>query len=81
VQLGSVDLSKLSSLGDKFVGLVKEAVGALTGNDSLQEAGEAQQEKASERLRALRAEVKAEGKDAKADALEKRQKAAQTAKG
>jgi uncharacterized protein YjbJ (UPF0337 family) len=81
VRLGSIDISKLRSLGDKAVGLSKEALGAVTGNDALQEAGEAQQEKASERLRAMRAEVKAEQKDAKAEVLEKRQKAAQAAKG
>jgi uncharacterized protein YjbJ (UPF0337 family) len=80
VQLGSIDLSQLRGLGDKVVGLAKEAFGAITGNDALHKAGEAQQEKATERLRALRAEVKAEAKDAKADALEQRQKAAQGAK-
>jgi uncharacterized protein YjbJ (UPF0337 family) len=80
VQLGSVDLTKLRSLGDKAVGLSKEAFGTLTGNDALQEAGEAQQEKATEALRALRAEVKAEAKDAKAEALEQRQRAAQRTK-
>ena len=80
MRLGSIDISKLRSIGDKAVGLSKEAFGAVTGNESLQEAGEAQQEKASERLRAMRAEVKAEQKDAKADVLQKRQKAAQAAK-
>ena len=81
MRLGSIDLSKLRSLGDKAAGLSTELVGAVTGNDALQDAGQAQQDKASERLRAMRAEVKAEEKDAKADALEKRQKAAQAAKG
>jgi uncharacterized protein YjbJ (UPF0337 family) len=76
VQLGTVDVNKLKSIGDKAVGLSKELVGTITGNERLQEAGEAQQEKAAETLRALRAEAKAAAKEAKADVLEQRQKAA-----
>ncbi len=77
MKLGSVDVNKLKSIGDKAVGLSKELAGTLTGNDRLQEAGEAQQEKATEMLRAMRAEAKATGKDAKAEAFEQRQKAAE----
>jgi uncharacterized protein YjbJ (UPF0337 family) len=80
VQLGTIDVNKLRGIGDKAVGLSKELIGAVTGNDALQEAGEAQQEKAAERLRALRSEVKAEAKEAKADVLEQRQRAAADAK-
>ena len=80
MQLGSIDFNKLRGIGDKAVGLSKELFGAVTGNEALQEAGEAQQDKATERLRALRAEVKAEAKDAKADVLEQRQRAAASAK-
>lgn len=81
MQLGSIDLNKLRGVGDKAVGLSKELVGTLTGNDRMQKAGEAQQERATEELRALRAEVKAEQKDTKAKVLEQRQKAAANAKG
>lgn len=81
MKLGTVDINKLRSIGDKAVGLSKELVGAVTGNDAMQEAGEAQQEKATERLKALRSEVKAEAKEAKADTLEQRQKLAANAKG
>ena len=81
VQLGSIDLNKLRGIGDKALGLGKELVGALLANERLQEAGEAQQERATEELRSLRAEAKAEAKDAKADLLERRQKAAASAKG
>ncbi len=81
MQLGSIDLNKLRGIGDKAVGLSKELLGTLTGNERLQDAGEAQQERATEELRALRAELKAEQKDAKADVLEQRQKAAASAKG
>ncbi len=80
MQLGSVDINKLRGLGDKAMGLSKELIGTVTGRESLQEAGEAQQEKATETLRALRAEMKAEAKDAKAELLEQRQKTAASAK-
>ncbi len=80
MQLGSVDINKLRSIGDKAMGLSKELIGSVTGRESLEEAGEAQQEMATERLRALRAEVKAEAKDAKAEVLEQRQKTAASAK-
>ncbi|HEV7886871.1 MAG TPA: CsbD family protein [Acidimicrobiales bacterium] len=80
MQIGKVDLNKLRGIGDKFVGLNKELVGALIGNDKLQQEGEAQQERASEELKGLRQEAKAQAKEAKAEALEQRQKAAQRAK-
>jgi uncharacterized protein YjbJ (UPF0337 family) len=75
-----VDVNKLKGIGDKAVGLGKELFGTVTGNERLQEAGEAQQEKATELLRSMRAEAKAQAKEAKADVLEQRQKAAQRAK-
>ncbi len=81
MKLGSIDLNKLRGIGDKAAGLTKEFIGTLSGNERLQEAGEAQQERATEELRALRAEVNAEQKDAKAEVLEQRQKAAANAKG
>ena len=80
MQIGSVDSNKLRGIGDKAVGLGKELVGTLTGNDAMQEAGEAQQEKATELLRSMRSEAKAEAKEAKAEVLEQRQQAAQRAK-
>lgn len=81
MQIGTVDLNKLRGLGDKVVGLVKELVGAIVDNDALQEAGQAQQERATEQLRALRAEAKADAKDAKAAGYEKTERLAQAAKG
>ncbi|MGQ0433749.1 MAG: CsbD family protein [Microthrixaceae bacterium] len=80
MRLGSIDVNKLRGISDKAVGLGKELVGTLTGNERLQDAGEAQQERATQELRTLRAEVKAEQKDAKAQMLEQRQKAAANAK-
>ena len=80
MRLGSIDVNKLRGLGNKAAGLSKELVGTVIGNDRMQEAGEAQQERATEELRALRAEVRAEQKDAKADVLEQRKRAAAKAK-
>jgi uncharacterized protein YjbJ (UPF0337 family) len=69
MQIGTVDLNKLRGIGDKFVGLARETTGVIMGNDRLQEAGEAQQEKATETLKALRKEAQAQSKESKADAL------------
>ncbi len=80
MQLASVDVNKLRSIGDKAVGLAKELAGSIAGNERLEEAGEAQQAKAAETLRALRAEAKASAKDAKAEAMRRRQTAAQRSK-
>jgi uncharacterized protein YjbJ (UPF0337 family) len=80
MQIKTVDLNKLRGLGDKFLGLNKELIGTVVGNERLEREGEAQQDRATEQLRALRKEVEAEQKEAKAEMLEKRQKAAQRAK-
>ena len=80
MQVGQLDLNKLRGVSDKALGLGKEFVGVLVGNDRLQEEGEAQQERASEQLKALRKELEAQRKEAKADLHEQRQKAAQRAK-
>lgn len=80
MQIRSVDLNKLRGLGDKATGLYKEFLGTLLGNERLTTAGESQQERATEQLRALRAEVKAEAKDAKAELFEQKQKAAERSK-
>jgi uncharacterized protein YjbJ (UPF0337 family) len=80
VQIGTIDVNKLKGIGDKAMGLSKELVGTITGNERMQEAGEAQQEKAAETLRALRSEAKAQAKESKAEMFEERQKAAQAAK-
>jgi uncharacterized protein YjbJ (UPF0337 family) len=80
MQLGTIDLNKLRGLADKGTGFGKELFGTLVGSDRLQQEGEAQQERATEELKALRAEFEAERKDAKAKALEQRQRLAQRAK-
>ena len=80
MQIGRIDVNKLRGVADKAIGLGKELLGVLTGNERLQDEGEAQQERASAELKALREELRAEKKDAKASAHEQRQKAAQRAK-
>jgi uncharacterized protein YjbJ (UPF0337 family) len=80
VQIGTIDLNKLRGVSDKGLGLAKEFLGVLTGNDRLQDEGEAQQERATAQLKALREELKAQKEDAKAGAMEKRERAAQRAK-
>lgn len=80
MQIGTIDLNKLRGVADKAIGLGKETVGTLIGNDRLAEAGEAQQERATEQLKALRKEAEAQKLEAKADAHEQRQKVAERAK-
>jgi uncharacterized protein YjbJ (UPF0337 family) len=80
MNVGSIDMTQLRGVADKGLGLAKEAVGTLLGNESLQREGEAQQERAAEELKALRKEAEAQAKEAKADTFEQSQKAAQRAK-
>jgi len=80
MRIGNLELDHLRGLGDKVVGLGKELAGTVIGNDGLQEAGEAQQARGTERLKALRKQARAQSKEAKADMFEQQQKAAQRAK-
>jgi uncharacterized protein YdaU (DUF1376 family) len=80
MQVGHIDLNKLRGVGDKSVGLTKEFLGVVINNDRLQQEGEAQQERATRELRALRKEAEAQANDAKAEAAERRERAAQRAK-
>ena len=80
MQIGHIDVTKLRGLSDKALGLGKELVGELTGNTHLQDEGQAQQERATAELKALRKELEAQKQDAKASAMEKREQAAQRAK-
>lgn len=76
MQVGPIDVNKLSGIGEKFIGLAKELMGTLIGNDNLEQAGQAQQDKGTERLAALRDEIDAARKEAEAEAHEQRQKVA-----
>ncbi|MCU1451603.1 MAG: hypothetical protein JWP02_3773 [Acidimicrobiales bacterium] len=80
MRIGNLELNHLRGLGDKFVGLGKEVTGTVIGNDSLQEAGEKQQARGTESLKALRKQAKAQAKETKAETFEQQEKAAQRAK-
>lgn len=58
-------------------GKAKEAVGAITGNDRLQEEGEAQQEKAEAQREVAKKEAQADAARAEAKEKEAEQRAAQ----
>ncbi len=77
MQFGNVDLNKLRGLSDKFLGFGKELLGTLIGNERLEQEGESQQARASEELRAMRREAKAQAEEAKAEVLDEEQRAAQ----
>ena len=78
--VGKIDMTQLRGVSDKGLGLVKELAGTLLGKESLQREGEAQQDRASEELKALRKQAEAQAKESKADSIEQKQKAAQRAK-
>jgi uncharacterized protein YjbJ (UPF0337 family) len=80
MQIGRIDLNKLRGLTDKGLGFGKEALGVVIGNERLQSEGQAQQDRATEELKALSKELEAQRKDAEAEVHETRQKAAQRAK-
>jgi len=80
MNVGKIDMTQLRGVSDKGLGLVKELAGTLLGNESLQREGEAQQDRASEELKAFRKQAEAQAKESKADSIEQKQKAAQRAK-
>ena len=59
MRIGNVELDHLRGFGDKVAGLTKEVVGTVVGNDRLAEAGEAQQARGSDSIKALRKQAKA----------------------
>jgi uncharacterized protein YjbJ (UPF0337 family) len=75
-----VEYKNAVGLADKFVGLGKELFGEVTDNKRLIEAGEAQQGKGTEKLKALRAQAKADAHESKARAHEAKQRTAERAK-
>ena len=80
MRIGTIKVDHVRGFADKLVGLNVEWVGTVINNDRLQEAGEAQQARGTENLKALRQEAKAEAKEAKARANEARQRTAQRAR-
>jgi uncharacterized protein YjbJ (UPF0337 family) len=80
MQIPRIDPTNVLGLADKIVGLGKEILGSVTGRDRLQKAGQVQQEKGTERLKAVRAEMEAKSHQAKAQAAGQAQKRAQNTK-
>jgi uncharacterized protein YjbJ (UPF0337 family) len=80
MQFRTIQPEQLRGILDKVFGLTKEIVGEVVGNARLQKEGEAQQAKGAEKLKALRKQFEAEAKEAKADVLEQKQRAAQRMK-
>ena len=80
MQIPRIDPTNVLGLADKVVGLGKEILGAVTGRERLQKAGQVQQDKGTERLKAVRAELEAKSHQAKARAAGQAQKRAQNTK-
>ncbi|MEP7020243.1 MAG: hypothetical protein ABI808_06300 [Pseudonocardiales bacterium] len=80
MQIPRIDPKNALGLFDKAVGLGKEIVGSVLNNDRLTKAGQVQQEKATERIKAMQAQLRAEGHQAKATAAGSAQRSAQKTK-
>jgi uncharacterized protein YjbJ (UPF0337 family) len=80
MRIPRVDPKDATGLIDKVVGLGKEITGEIFDQQRLIEAGEAQQAKGTEKLKAIREQAKADGHKAQAKAYESKQRAAQDAK-
>lgn len=80
MRIPRIDPKDATGLFDKVVGLGKEVFGEVLDEQRLIEAGEAQQAKGTEKLKAIREQAKADAHKAKARTYEKREQAAQKAK-
>src|SRR5579884_193584 len=68
----------LPDLGEKMMGLTKEFWGTVLSRDELRREGQAQQQKASERIEQLEREIKADLKRGEAEGRERQQMAHQS---
>ncbi len=80
LQIPRVDPKNAAGLLDKVVGLGKEIAGTIASNDRLTKAGQVQQDKGTERLKAIKSELEARSHQAKAASAESAQKSAQKTK-
>jgi uncharacterized protein YjbJ (UPF0337 family) len=80
VQIPRIDPKNAVGLFDKVIGLGKEILGTVTNQDRLKKAGQVQQEKGTERMKAVQSEVEAQGHKTKAAAAGRAQKSAQNTK-
>lgn len=80
MQIPRIDPMNVMGLADKVVGLGKEIIGTVIGHDQLAKAGQVQQDKGTERIKAVRAQFEAEGHETKAQAAGLAQQRAQRTK-
>ena len=80
MRIPRIDPKDATGLFDKVVGLGKEVFGEVFDEQRLIEAGEAQQAKGTEKLKAIREQAKADGHRAKAETLDAKERSAQRAK-
>lgn len=80
MRIPRIEAKDMTGLFDKVVGLGKEIAGEVFDEQRLIEAGESQQAKGSEKLKAVRQQAKAEGHRAKARAMDAKEHNAQRAK-
>jgi uncharacterized protein YjbJ (UPF0337 family) len=80
MQIPRIDPKNVLGLADKVVGLGKEIVGTVTSRDRLAKAGQVQQDKGTERVKAVQAAMSAKAHKAKAASAEGAQKSAQRTK-
>src|SRR3954451_24661424 len=80
MRIPRIDPKDATGLFDKVVGLGKEVFGEVFDEQRLIEAGEAQQAKGTEKLKAIREQTKADGHKAKAKSLDSKERMAQAAK-
>jgi uncharacterized protein YjbJ (UPF0337 family) len=80
MQIPRIDPKNAAGLADKVIGLGKEIVGTVTGQDRLSKAGQVQQDKGTERIKAIRAQVEAEAHQTQAAAAGQTQQRAQRTK-
>lgn len=78
--MSRIDPGKARGLVDKVLGLGKEIVGAVIGNDRLEREGESQQAKGTESLKALRKQMEAERREGEAEVHERKERVSQRAK-
>lgn len=80
MQIPRIDSKNALGLLSKVIGLGKEIAGSVIGNDRLAKAGQVQQDKGTERLKAVRDQAQASKHETKSAAAERGERAAQRRK-
>jgi uncharacterized protein YjbJ (UPF0337 family) len=80
MRIPRIDPKNATGLFDKVIGLGKETLGIVVDDNRLITAGEAQQDKGTEKLKAVRSQAKADAHRAKAQVHDAKERAAQATK-